>query len=188
VESFSETTQTPPSIEHLLTVHEEQIRRIIVRRSGPAVLRRTTVDDLFQEAAAAAISSAHGFTYQNDARFISWITTIAHRVISHSLRGSKGARPFLSLRRPGSSGTGIGESGLHALISTPSSIAAGNEQRRSLQAAILGLQESHREVLQLYRIDERSLADVADRLGKTKGATCKLIARATESLRKSMGT
>ncbi len=180
--------KTPsPTVEELLTLHRGQIRTFLTRRSGPAVLRRTTVDDLFQETAKAAMSSADSFTYQDDARFLSWITTIARRVISQSLRGPKGAGPFLRIRRSGSTGTGVGQSNLLSLVGTPSSAAAGRERMTALYAAMSKLPEHYQEVLRLYKLEERPLGEVAEHLGKTKGATCRLLARATEALRESLG-
>jgi DNA-directed RNA polymerase specialized sigma24 family protein len=44
----------------------------------------------------------------------------------------------------------------------------------------------YRKVIMLYRIEQRPLAEVAAEMGRTKGATCRLIARAMEMLRKGM--
>ena len=42
-------------------------------------------------------------------------------------------------------------------------------------------------MITLYKLDELPLTDVAERLGKTKGATCRLVARAMNQLRTTLG-
>jgi len=171
------------TVEKLLSEHKDQIRRFIDRRCGPAVLQRTTADDLYQETAIAALASAETFEYIDDASFISWVSTIARRVISHSLRDPQERLSTVRIRRMFSSGTGISESSLYAPNRTPSSAVASSEWSDSLIKTIGRLPPHYRTVLQLYRIEERPLAEVAERMNLTKGATCRLIARAVAMLR-----
>ena len=48
------------------------------------------------------------------------------------------------------------------------------------------LPSDYRTVLQLYRIEQRPLAEVAARMNRTKQATCHLIARAMATLRDAL--
>ena len=171
------------TVEQLLSEHKEQIRRFIGRRSGPAVLQRTTIDDLYQETAIAALASADTFEYSGDASFITWVFTIARRVISHSLRDPQGRLSALRIRGVYSSGVGVSETHLYSSSRTPSSAVASGEWSDSLLKAIGELPAHYRTVLQLHRIEERPLAEVAARMKLTKGATCRLIARAMAMLR-----
>lgn len=186
---YGETNNSPPvqTVEQLLSQHKEQIRRFIGRRSGSAVLQRTTIDDLYQETAIAALASAETFEYAGDASFISWVSTIARRVISHSLRGPQGRLSPLRIRGVFSSGIGVSEANLYAPNRTPSSAVAGGERSDSLVKAIGELPAHYRTVLRLYGIDELPLAEVAARMNLTKGATCRLIARAMAMLRERLG-
>jgi len=171
------------TVEQLLSEHKDQIRRFIGRRSGSEVLKRTTVDDLYQETAAAALASAGTFKYVDNAGFITWVSTIARRVISHMLRDPQGRLSDLRIRGTFSSGTGVSESSLYAPNLTPSSAVAGDERSDSLVKAIRGLPAHYRTVLQLYKIEELPLAEVAARMNLTKGACCRLITRAMAMLR-----
>ena len=72
-------------IEHLLQKHERSIRRVITRRSGLEVLKRATVDDLYQETVTAAIAGAESFVFRDDGSFMAWITTITRRAITRCL-------------------------------------------------------------------------------------------------------
>ena len=173
-------------IERLLAAHRNEIRNFIGRRSGSVVLKRTTVDDLYQETATAALASAESFEYVNDAGFISWISTIARRVISQSLRGAGGRMSTVRIRRAESSGIGVSETHLFAPNRTPSSAVADRELSASLVKVLRKLPSDYRTVLQLSQIEERPLTEVAMRMNRTKSATCMLIARAMAMLREML--
>ncbi len=85
-----------------------------------------------------------------------------------------------------STGVGINESHLGCGGRTPMSSAASRERKAALRVAIDRLPEDHRRVVTLYRLEERSLSEVAELMGRTKGATCRLLARAVTKLRKLM--
>jgi RNA polymerase sigma factor (sigma-70 family) len=173
-------------VQTLVSKYEPRIRRFIHDRSGPGILKRASIDDLFQETAAAAVSSADRFSYVDDARFIGWISTIARRVIARSSSGSARCFPTVRLRGAESSGPGVRETDLHGRGRTPSSLAASEERAVGLRAAMASLSADHRLVLTLYKLEERPLEEVARRMGRTKGATCRLIARAIGQLRHAL--
>ncbi len=174
------------TIERLLVAHRNEIRNFIGRRSGSVVLQRTTIDDLYQETATAALASAETFEYVNDAGFISWVSTIARRVISHSLRSPQARLSTVRIRRAKSTGIGVSETRLYAPNRTPSSAVADSEQSDSLVKGLRELPPDYRMVLQLHRIEELPLTEVAARMNRTKGATCQLIARAMAMLREKL--
>jgi RNA polymerase sigma factor (sigma-70 family) len=174
------------TVEHLLSKHKNEIRRFIGQRSGSVVLQRTTVDDLYQETATAALASAETFEYVGDASFMSWVSTIARRVISHSLRGPQGRASTFRIRGAESSGTGVSETRLYAPNRTPSSAVADSERSGLLVKVLRELPSDYRTVLQLHGIEERPLAEVAARMNRTKSATCMLIARAMAMLREKL--
>lgn len=185
---YGEPNITPrgQTVERLLSEHKEMICRFIGRRSGSAVLQRTTVDDLYQETAIAALANAEDFEFSGDASFVSWITTIARRVIAYSLRGPRGRASALRIRGRFSSGTGVSENSLYSPCRTPSSAVAGGERSDSLLEVIGKLPAHYRTVLLLHRIEERPLAEVAARMKLSKGATAQLIARAMAMLRERL--
>lgn len=176
-----------PTVEQLLLKHAVAIRRIIERRSGPLILKQTTVDDLYQESAAAAMASSDTYRYANDAQFVSWISTIARRAIARQLRNPRRGLDAERIRGAASSGSGVPESCIGLEQRTPSSSAAGHEGENRLRCAIRSLPSDYRMVITLYKLEERSLADVAACMGRTKGATCRLLARATDVLREKLG-
>jgi RNA polymerase sigma factor (sigma-70 family) len=62
------------------------------------------------------------------------------------------------------------------------------EAAKRLQVAINSLPEDYRRVIILYKIEERSLPEVAAEMGRSKVATCRLVARALSKLRKKLET
>jgi RNA polymerase sigma factor (sigma-70 family) len=177
------TSDPDRSVHELICRHEQVIRGLISRRSGPEVLRRTSVDDLYQETVAEAYAGAAGFQYRGDGPFVQWIGTIARRVITRSLRGPKGTRDMMRIRRNGSSGGGIPEAILMARERTPSSIVARGDKHMAVDQGMRELPDHYRRVLTLYFIEQRTLEDVAAGMNRTKGATCRLLARALRSMR-----
>ena len=171
----------------LILRHQAQIRRLIERRCGRPVLERTTAEDLYQEVIAAALASAGSFDYRDDARFIGWMGTIARRTIARHA-GSDVEGNLVRLRRDESSGVGVFASHLPGDERTPSSAVAHEETARKLRAAISALPEDYRRAVVLYRIEERSLSEVAVAMNRSKVATCRLLARAYTKLRKKLET
>ena len=76
--------------------------------------------------------------------------------------------------------TGEGES--------PSHHAVSNEMRRLLEAEIDTLPEDYANVLRWIFLEEKSVGEVARRLGKTSGAVHLLRIRAVSRLRQQMGS
>lgn len=174
------------SVAKLIDKHSKHIRHLIRRRSGSAVLKRASVDDIYQETVARAIGSAQSFQFSDDRSFLAWIGTIVRRVIARSLSGPARDTPTVRIRRAASSGTGVSETDLSSGGRTPSSCAAAQERQKDLRKAMERLPDHYRRVLVLYKLEERSLSEVAARMGRTKGATCRLMARALGELRQHL--
>ncbi len=172
-----------PSVAALLTKHERAIRGFLGRRSGSQVLQRTTLDDLFQETAAVAIRKADAFQYRDEAAFLAWIHAIARNVVLGSLSDQRRRPAPLRIKGAASTGVGVREADLSLSSRTPSSVAAGRENGRALKEAIAELPEHYQRAITLYKLEGCSLDEVARQMTRTKGATCRLIARAMEKLR-----
>ncbi len=171
------------TILRLVAAHEPSIRRIIGQRSGPGVLRRTTLDDLFQETVTAALRGANSFVYIDDARFVAWMTTIARNVIARTGRDAARRPGERRLKSPESSGVGVVDDELVSPERTPSSVVSARECEVALGRALSRLPDHYREVITLYRIEGLSMADVAERMGRTESACCSLFLRAMKVLR-----
>jgi RNA polymerase sigma-70 factor (ECF subfamily) len=154
---------------------EPQIRSYVQNRAGGG-----PGDDLYQDTIAAALAAAQRFEYQGDAQFLSWIYTIARRQITQNRR--RMIRPALRLCRSDSSAPGVPESRIPGCVPSPSSAAARSEHCLRLRDAMNSLPDAYREILMLYKIEERPLGEVARILNKSKSATCHLLSRALAHL------
>lgn len=171
-------------LHELLQKHEMLIKRFIRRRSGPLVLRRTTIEDLYQETMISALRSEDRFVQLDRGQFLNWIYLIASRTIARSLAmPAKRMPPPLRLGRY-SSDAGVLASALPGPSRTPSSVAASAEQLLSLRQRIESLPPRFRDVLTQYKIEEQSLSTVAQNFGLTKNGAARLIERAIGALRK----
>jgi RNA polymerase sigma factor (sigma-70 family) len=175
-------------IEHLVSKHQNRIRRFITKRSGPEVLKHTTIEDLYQEAIAEALASAETFEFADDAGFVAWMGTISRRIIARSLASQRNQPAITRIKGARSSGAGVLEGQLPLHGHTPSSHVAQHERQKALSVAIEGLPEDYQKVLTLYKIKELPLDEVARRMDRSKGAVCRLVARAVAKLRQELGT
>jgi len=65
----------------------------------------------------------------------------------------------------------------------PMSVVQARETMRQLNAAVAGLSERDRTVVQLYYLENRTLAEIGRLLGVTESRVCQLHARLVERLR-----
>ena len=173
-------------VEGFLNRNERCIRRFLASRSGPLVLGRTTLDDLFQETAAAAIKGARTVVFENDAHFVAWVSTVARRVINAVLTQQRRNPNSVRIRHGQSSGIGIRESQLISPRRSPSSSVAEHEHLTRLHDVIDRLPPEYERVIKLYTLEGLKMPEVAKRLGKSNGAAFMTLARAMNKLRNAM--
>ncbi len=171
------------AVRSLLSTHDRAIRRLISRRSGRAVLKRTTEEDLFHDVVAEALTQAETFNYTNDKAFLRWMSTLARRIIGNAARDRLSRNGALRITRSKSSSPGIPEDSLSSREPSPSSVVGRQENRSAVHSALARLSPIHRQVITLFSLERRPLTDVANQLGLTKSATCHRISRAAEALR-----
>lgn len=179
----SENGGSVGTVAALLAKHERTIRRYVSRRSGPMVLRKATAEDIFQETVAFAVANAGTFVFADDRSFLAWIFTIVRRVISGLFRSYGGRVATQRIKGAFSTGVGVQEDELDAHGRTPSSFAAHDERTVALRDGIASLPPLQREVVTLHKIEQLTLAEVARRIGRTEGHTCRIAAEAMRILR-----
>ena len=183
--SSSELSSNKDKIIRLIEKHKLTIRQFIIRRSGPAVLKKASIDDIFQDSITAALSSAHTFSFIDNRQFLGWIFTIIRRIISRTL-GRIPEPNIFRIKNQASTGVGIAEDNLQSFIRTPSSVVAGHERERKLAVALDALPEHYGKVIKLYKLENHTLNEVSCIIGRSKGATARLIGRALDALRKKL--
>ncbi len=73
-------------------------------------------------------------------------------------------------------------------VESPSRHAVGNEVRQLLEAEISNLPSDYRDVLRWIYLEGKTVGEVAQRIGRTKGAVHLLRIRAVDRLRERLGS
>lgn len=174
----------PSELSTLITTNEPKLRALIRRRAGRSVLNRVSLDDLFNEVIAEALSAAKSFEYQGDERFLRWMETITKRVMARAVEGPHFI--LTRLRSPDSLGTGVPAEDIPGNARTPSSIVNQRDERTLLYKAMDRLPQHYRQVLVLYAAERRPVSAIAAEIHRTEKATYGLLARATAALRECL--
>ena len=171
--------------------------RMTLRSQISAELRaKVDASDLLQETFLAATHSIREFAGSDPETFVRWLQVVAARRVADAYRRyfdfeKRDLRKEVPLEqllvRSDRSAVRLVDQ-LADSASGPLSIAQRHEQLLRLADALESLPEHYREVLQLRFLEERPLNEIARQLGRTKGATAMLMARAIEKLRELLST
>jgi len=156
--------QDPSRFAELYESHFERVYAYIVRR----VRDRTAAEDLTSEVFEHALANLHKYEWRGVA-FAAWLYRIAYNAIAN--RWEKGQRE-------------VGEPGMeeHA-----SSGVEEIERRAMLFQLVNQLPPDQRRVITERFVEQKSIREVAQALGRSEGAVKQLQWRALETLREQMG-
>ena len=150
---------------------------------------RTKLDsvDVVQDALILALAGLKDFTYRNEGDFLRWLSRIAENKLNDIFAkfhaDKRDVRREIPFKREESS-TERGSFGANVPLhtTTPSVLLSRKEQLDRLERAIDNLKPEYRQVVFLARIDRLSHAEIAAKLGKSKGAVAMLLSRALVAL------
>jgi RNA polymerase sigma-70 factor, ECF subfamily len=165
--------------------HLAVLRARVLRLLPARLRRRVSVADVLQEARLAALRGSDGFKPRANGTVRGWLLRIAENQALTALRRHDGAARRSSGREVSRGGrpdtaafAGAGPS--------PSEAAATAEVREAVRAALEELPEDYRSVLQLVRIEGRTMAEAAVRMGRSREAVKKLYGRALGKLSEAL--
>ena len=148
-------------------------------RMGSQLRARLSADDVLQETFLQAHGSLGTFEDQGQGSFCRWLLSIADNRIKdlskhHTAQKRDVAREaHAPVDRAASS-------------SSPAARASRGELTAMLVAALERVPEPEREVVILRAIEERTLAEIAERLGKSAATVGALYVRGLEALRREL--
>ena len=152
------------------------LRRCPLRcRLGRDVRQAVDPEDLLQDTYVRALHSLERFEWQGEGSFGRWLQSIASHVTADTVR-KQGRRSVLHL-----------DWEVRGSGPSPSRVLARGERRVRLEEAMESLSPEHRTVLELARMERLSIAEIAERMGRSDSAVKNLLLRATRSLRRSFG-
>ena len=162
------------SIDALLTRHEQQIFRFGLRMCG----NEDDARDVLQETLLAAFRGLHEF--RAEAQLSTWLYQIARSFCLKARRRSAGEpRAMASIDQPEAQS-------MPAPDTAPDERAHAREMGELLQAAILSLSKSEREVLVLRDVEGLSAEEAAQVVGIEVGALKSRLHRARAGLRERL--
>ena len=175
------------AIEQLCGIYGERVRRIIRLRIDRKLRSKIDSVDVVQDALILAMGGLKDFTYKNEGDFLRWLSKIAenklHDILDKFYTEKRDIRkeiPFKKVENDTEEGSFIAAEPLDT--TTPSVLLFKKEQLDRLERAIDDLKPDYREVIYLSRIERLSNAEIAEKLGKSKGAVAMLLSRALAAL------
>jgi len=162
------------AVDELLARHERQVFRFGLRMCG----NEEDARDVLQETLLAAFKNVK--TFRGDAQLSTWLYQIARSFCLKSRRRGAGEpEQTEALDKPEAAAVASGEA-------QPDAQAHAREIGALLQAAILSLPESHREVLILRDVEGLSAEEAARVVGIDVGALKSRLHRARMELRERL--
>ena len=153
----------------------QQLLATIRRRLSPAIRQRIDPEDVLQDSFVRGLHSFSRFEWQGEDSLGRWLDTIATHVTLDVVR-HHGRRKALRLDRD-----------LEGDGAPPSRAMRRQERLERLQNSLKTLSPDHRTVLELSRMQELSIREIAERMRRTESAVKNLLLRATRKLRESFG-
>lgn len=159
----------------------------LMARSQVETWMQTKVDasDLIQQTLLEAYQGLSQFEGESEAEWYAWIKQIlAHNTqdfIRQFRTAKRDARKEVRLNRQGDDDS-IRALDLSAKLQTPSQLLIQDEREFELANAIAQLNEDYQEVIQLRNLQRLPFDEVAERMGRSRGAVQMLWARALKQL------
>ncbi len=182
-------------LESLVTLLEAigpTVRAIVEPKIGRKHRSMLSIDDVMQVTYMESISRIHTFTGGGSKGFQAWLIRIAENNLIDAIRGLEAAkRPNPSRRMDHRNHDDSMIAMVEAIgvtVSTPSLAAARGEVVGCIHTALNKLPTDYARVITMYDLQGRSIDEVVQELGRSKGAVYMLRARAHEHLKEVLGS
>jgi RNA polymerase sigma-70 factor (ECF subfamily) len=152
----------PVALDELVARSLPDLHAYVRRRSGRALRRCESVSDVVQSVCRQVLEQLADFEYRGEAAFRAWLFEQArHKIIDH-------VRYQRARRRDRGRETWLGDAVAGADAVTPSQAAIGAELSDAIDAAMLRIGPSERELILQARLIGLSHAEIAQQLGVTR--------------------
>jgi RNA polymerase sigma-70 factor (ECF subfamily) len=181
----------PEALGRILEMQREFLHSLAERQLLGRVAVRADASDVVQQTFLEAHRSFEQFLGRSEPELHAWLRgildhAIAKTIRNHALLQKRDVRREQSLDDSRAGGTGLRQE-LNAGHSTPSQRAIRGEDEDRLTRALATLPDDQREAVRLRHLEGLPLAEIAQRLGRTRAATAGLLKRGMLALRKQLG-
>ena len=168
--------------------HYRDYLHLLARNQLRSMLRgKLDPSDVVQETLLRAYQNRDQFRGQTEAERAAWLRRILANVLTDAARKFGAAARDVALERSLEGAVEQSSARLEAWLaaegSSPSQQAERNEQLLRLADALSRLPDDQRRAVELHHVQGHPLAEVARRLGRSKGAAAQLLFRALRKLR-----
>lgn len=162
-------------------------------RLSTALRRRVSPSDLVQETLLRGAQEHEVVARLSDAQMVAWIERVVQNLAINLLRDHRRARR--DVRREialDSSGNGRSDASLSSLAhlasrgSSNSDRAAREEELFRVSEAIMALPDQQREAIVLHYIEERTIAETGQLMGRSVDSVAGLLRRGLQKIRESL--
>lgn len=177
------------ALQLLLVHYHHQLATLVAGRIEPDVRALVEPEDVLQQAYAAAFAGVARCRFDGAGGFYKWLETIVlarladlRRRLRSQKRDVRRHVPQQTLAQSTYDLFGTVTAG----DTTPSRAVVRNEAVAAVLSSLARLSEDRREVIRLRFLEGRSVAEVAERLGKSEGAVHQLCSRGLSDLRRHL--
>jgi RNA polymerase sigma-70 factor (ECF subfamily) len=169
------------ALGRLLNDHRDFLRRLANQQLDSRLNARLDASDLVQQTCLSVHKRIEEFEGGDLPQFLAWLRQVHEHNIQNAIRDQLHAA-----KRQAGREEQLGNRDPEHLQTTPSQLAARDEEARRLQAAIEQLPADEQQALRLRYLDGRTLADVSREMGLTRDAVVWLIKRGMKQIRQDL--
>lgn len=180
------------AVQRLVVYYHGPLHGVVAAQMSTSLRRHVGAEDILQQAYTEAFTSIGRYTFNTPGGFYKWLETIALRRLKSVSRDL--TRQKRDIRR-NQSRFQDAETSIHDLIeripgaqSSPSRRLAKQEASAAAVSSLARLEEDQRNVITMRFLEHRPVSEIAEELGKSKGAVHMLITRGLDRLEKLLGS
>jgi RNA polymerase sigma-70 factor (ECF subfamily) len=169
------------AVEELLSEHLEGLRGYVRLRAGRELRMMESASDIVQSVCREILQHKDRFRFPGKDGFKKWLYTTAMRKLSNRAKGYRAVKRDahrVPLDGVPQEVVARGLLDCYRTFCTPSGVLQAREEVERIEAAFDALPDDYREVITLSRIVGLSHAEIAERSGRSEGATRTLLYRA----------
>jgi len=173
-----------------LEPYRSYLRLLAGLRLDPRLRRKIDPSDLVQLTMLKAHEAEARCTFAGEAQRAAWLRQILARTMADEARRYSRGKRDAEMERSLLAGLDESSVRLEAWLaddrSSPSQQAIRHEQLLALAAALDALPEDQRQAVELHHLNGCPVAEVADRLGRSKASVAGLLRRGLRALREHL--
>ncbi|MBS0265921.1 MAG: sigma-70 family RNA polymerase sigma factor [Planctomycetes bacterium] len=170
-----------------LAVYRDYLRLLARIQMGPRLQAKLDASDIVQQTILQAHEARDSFRGQSEPEQLAWLRTILANVLAAAVRRfqtqARNVRQEQSLDQQLELSASRMERWLAADLTSPSQGAVRSEELLRLATALCSLPDDQRQAVELHHLQGLPLAEVAQALGKSRGAVVGLLFRGLKKLR-----